>query len=171
MMKLGLCCGGGLCCALLSAILWLGGGSAVLGQAPDVQAQKSVGCSKAGCTKAGCEKHRTAGAPCGMPTANTADVDLTPDEQKVVTYLADMIEGGRAPMLTGSELEKELGRLYKENADLRAASRADCTAGSSKPTRTERMTTTTNNSTRVNAWFFSLILMKYSVPMIKKRWR
>lgn len=33
MMKLGLCCGERLCCALLVGILSLGGGSGVLGQA------------------------------------------------------------------------------------------------------------------------------------------
>jgi peroxiredoxin len=109
MIKLGLCCGGGLCCALLGGILWLGGGSAVLGRGTEVPVHKSVGCSKAGCTKAGCEKHATAGAPCGALSADTADVDLTPDEQKVVTYLANMIEGGKAPMVTSEELEKEVG--------------------------------------------------------------
>ncbi len=51
MMKLGLCCGGGLCCALLGGILWLGGGSAVLGQGNEVPAQEGVGCTKADCEK------------------------------------------------------------------------------------------------------------------------
>jgi peroxiredoxin len=69
MVKLGLCCGGGLCCALLGGLLWLGGGSAVLGQ----------------------------------------DVELTPDEQKVVNHLADVIESGQAPIVTSDELEREVG--------------------------------------------------------------
>lgn len=109
MMKLGLCCGAGLCCALLSGALWLGGGTAVLAEGAEVVAEKTVGCPKAGCTRTGCKKHATAGAPCGAPSGDAADVELTADEQKVVAYLADMIEGGEAPMVDGEKLEKELG--------------------------------------------------------------
>lgn len=90
MMNFGMCCGGGLCCALLSGILWLGGGGTVLGQEADA----------------------TAGASCGTTSAAgvaSADGDLTPDEQKIVTYLADLIEGGKPPMVTTEELAQELG--------------------------------------------------------------
>jgi peroxiredoxin len=110
MMKLGLCCGGGLCCALLGGILWLGGGSTILSQTVgEVPTQERIGCRKAGCTKTDCDEHATAGAPCGMPSGDITDVDLTHDERKVVTYLADMIEDGEAPMVDSDELEKELG--------------------------------------------------------------
>jgi len=109
MMKLGLCCGGGLCCALLSGALWLGGGTSVVGQVAEVVDGKTVGCDKAGCTKAGCKKHATAEAPCGMLGDNPEDVELTADEQKVVAYIADKIEDGQAPMISGEELEQEVG--------------------------------------------------------------
>ena len=109
MMKLGLCCGAGVCCALLSGALWLGGGTAVLAEGAEVGAEKTAGCPKAGCTRTGCKKHATAGAPCGASSGDAADVELTADEQKVVAYLADMIEGGEAPMVDGEKLEKELG--------------------------------------------------------------
>jgi peroxiredoxin len=108
-MKLGLCCGAGVCCALLSGALWLGGGTAVLAEGAEVGAEKTVGCPKTGCTRTGCKKHATAGAPCGASSGDAADVELTADEQKVVAYLADMIEGGEAPMVDGEKLEKELG--------------------------------------------------------------
>jgi len=109
MLKLGLCCGGGLCCALLGGALWLGGGTAVLGGGADVVTEKSVGCTKAGCTKTGCKKHATASAPCGAPSGDVLDVELTADEQKVVTFLADMIEDGKEPAVNGEVLEKEVG--------------------------------------------------------------
>ena len=110
MMKLGLCCGGGgLCCALLSGVLWLAGGTAVVGETAEVVAAKTVESTETGCSKVGCKKHAGEGAPCGMLSADTADVELTADEQKVVTYLAGMIEDGKVPMITSEELEKEVG--------------------------------------------------------------
>ena len=80
MMKLGLCCGSGLCCALLSGVLWFSGSGVVFGEAIDAQ------------------KPATTTAPCGLPSADVADLDLTPHEQKGVAYLADMIEAGKPPM-------------------------------------------------------------------------
>ncbi len=110
MLKLGLCCSGGLCCALLSGVLWLGGGTAVLGQGADASPEQSADSASQGCTKPGCTKnHATAGAPCGTLSGDVADVELTPDEQKVVAYLADMIENGETPMASSEQLEKELG--------------------------------------------------------------
>jgi len=109
MMKLGLCCGGGVCCALLSGVLWFGGGTSALGEVAEAVAAKTVGCAGAGCTRAGCEKHATAGAPCGMLGGDAADVELTADERKVVAYLADVIEDGGAPTVSSDELEKEVG--------------------------------------------------------------
>jgi len=101
MMKLGLCCGGGLCCALLSGVLWFGSVPAVLGQAvEEVEAVEAV--------------DEKAGASCSTPAAEVADVDLTPDEQVAVTYLADLIEAGKEPMVTSEELEKEIGLSLEE---------------------------------------------------------
>lgn len=40
MLKLGLCCGGGLCCALLGGALWLGGGTTVLGEVAELAVAK-----------------------------------------------------------------------------------------------------------------------------------
>ncbi len=105
MIKLGLCCGGGVCCAVLSGFLWVAGSAAVSGEPRDGTTQTSVGCSKAGCTK----NHATDGAPCGAVTDDAAGGELTADEQKVVTYLVDMIEAGKAPMVTSDELGTELG--------------------------------------------------------------
>jgi hypothetical protein len=47
----------------------------------------------------------------------------------------------------------------------RAASRAACTAGSSKPTSTPMIAMTTSNSTRVNPFF--VVLIKH-IPNTKK---
>jgi peroxiredoxin len=91
MMKLGLCCGSGLCCALLSGVLWFSGSGVVFGEAIDAQ------------------KQETTTAPCGMPSADVTDLDLTSDEQRVVAYLADMIEAGKPPMASSVELEQEVG--------------------------------------------------------------
>ena len=66
MLKLGLCCGSGLCCALLSGVLWSGIGTSVINDVADVVTEKTVGCTKTGCARTGCEEHATAGAPCGM---------------------------------------------------------------------------------------------------------
>ena len=87
------CCGSGMCCALLSGALWLGGTVPVSEDPTEVVASETVGCSKAGAT----------------PAVNAEGGELTADEQKVVTYLADMIENGQAPMVDSDELEKELG--------------------------------------------------------------
>lgn len=101
MIRLGLCCGSGLCCALLVTALWLGGGPSVLGGAAEAVADQTADCTKPGCTK-----HRTGGAPCGMLPG---DVKLTADEQTVVTYIADKIQAGELPMLSSEEIEKEVG--------------------------------------------------------------
>ncbi len=108
MIKIALCSGGGLCCALLGGALWLAG-PAVLGDAVEGVAAHTVGCAKAGCSKSGCDKHAAAGAPCATPPGEIADVELTADERKVVGYIADMIEDGKPPLITGEELERELG--------------------------------------------------------------
>jgi len=109
MLKLGLCCGGGLCCALLGGALWLGGGTTVLGEAAEPVSAQTVGCAKAGCTKAGCDKHEAAKAPCVMSGGDVQDVDLTADEKKVVAYIADKIEDGELPTIDGEELAEKVG--------------------------------------------------------------
>ena len=110
MLKLGLCCGGGLCCALLGGALWLRGGATVLGEAAELVADKTVACAKAGCTKAGCEKHVGAKAPCAMSGGEVQDVNLTADEKKVVAYIADAIEDGELPMIDSEELAEKKDR-------------------------------------------------------------
>jgi len=71
MLKLGLCCGVGLCCLLAGALLWVGVG-AVAGES----IAASAGCSK---TSTGCSK------------ASAAKLaGLTADEQKVVTSVVDL---------------------------------------------------------------------------------
>ena len=97
-MKLGLCCGGGVCCALLSGFLWLGG-AGVVGIAAETEEEKP-GCAATATATAG------------------EDVELTEAEQKVVTYLADMIESGKAPMVSEEELEKEIGLSSEEIEEL-----------------------------------------------------
>ncbi len=92
------CCGSGLCCALLSGALWLGGTVPVSEDSTEVVASETVGCSKAAAT----------------PAVNAEGGELTANEQKVVTYLADMIENGQAPMVDSDELEKELGLSIAE---------------------------------------------------------
>jgi peroxiredoxin len=100
MMKLGLCCGGGgLCCVVLGAVLWFGGGTAVFGETGH----------GAGCSKIGCAKQATAGAPCKAFGGEVEEVELTADEQKIVTYIADMVEDGKAPMIDSETVENELG--------------------------------------------------------------
>ena len=89
----------------------LGGGGAVLGQGAEPEAT-------------------TAAATCGTPSAVTADGDLTAEEQKVVTYLVNMIEDGKAPMITSEELEKEVGLSLEaieqlDESKLRAAVMAE----------------------------------------------
>jgi peroxiredoxin len=109
MLKLGLCCGGGLCCALLGGALWFGGGATVLGEPAERIAAKTDGCAKAGCTKAGCDKHRAAEAPCAVSGGDVQDVDLTTDEKKVVAYIADKIEAGELPMIDDGEFAERVG--------------------------------------------------------------
>ncbi|NNK48791.1 MAG: TlpA family protein disulfide reductase [Gemmatimonadetes bacterium] len=113
MIKLGLCCGGGLCCVLLGGALWLGGGTTVFGEATERVVAKTGGCAKAGCTKAGCDKHGAEKAPCAMSGGDVQDVDLTADEKKVVAYIADKIEDGGLPMIDDGELAERVG-LSKE---------------------------------------------------------
>ncbi len=90
-MRLALCCGGGVCCALVSAVFWLGGGLAgqTIAQESDSAAAPPL-CSSTG-------------------VQPSDDVVLTEAEQKVVTYLADMIESGKVPMISEEELEREIG--------------------------------------------------------------
>lgn len=109
MLKLGLCCGGGLCCALVGGALWLGGGTTVLGEAAELAAADTVGCAKAGCTKAGCDKHAEGKPPCAMSAGDIQDVELTADEKKVVDYIAGKIEDGELPMIDGEELAEKVG--------------------------------------------------------------
>ncbi len=90
-MRLALCCGGGICCALVSVVLWLGGG--LVGQA--VAQESDSAAAPPSCSSA------------GVPAGN--DAALTDVEQKVVTYLADMIESGKTPMISEEKLEQELG--------------------------------------------------------------
>lgn len=118
MLKLGLCCGGGLCCALLGGALWLGSGTTVLGEAAERVGVPTVGCAKAGCTKAGCDKHPASKAPCAMPSGDIQDVDLTADEKKVVAYIADKIEDGELPMIDGEELAEKVGLTEEAIAQL-----------------------------------------------------
>jgi len=94
MLKLGLCCGGGACCALVSGVLLFAGAGADVVQKDD-------------------EKQVAPSTSCGTALAGNTDVDmdieLTPDEQKVVGFLADLIEAGETPMVSGDVLERELG--------------------------------------------------------------
>ncbi len=109
MLKLGLCSGGGLCCALLGGALWLGGGTTVLGEAAELAAAPTVGCAKADCTKAGCDKQAEGQRPCAMSAGDIQDVELTADEKKVVDYIADKIEDGGLPMIDNEELAERTG--------------------------------------------------------------
>ncbi len=90
LMKLGLCCGGGACCALVSGILWFASAGAGLDQKVD-------------------DKPGPSAAPCAASIAGNPDIDLTSDEQKIINFLADMVEAGQPPMVNGEELERELG--------------------------------------------------------------
>ena len=93
MIKLGLFCGGCTCCALLSGVLWLGGGAAV--EASDEVAQ------------------------CGSAAVDIAadDVELTPVEQKLVTRVADLFEAGKQ-MMSEEELMEEVGLSAEQFAEL-----------------------------------------------------
>ena len=92
MMKLGLCCGGGACCALVSGVLWFAPVGAGLDQKVD-------------------DERDSSSTSCGTVIAGDTDtdIDLTTDEQRVVNFLADMIEAGETPMVSGDVLERELG--------------------------------------------------------------
>ncbi len=92
MLKLGLCCGGGACCALASGILWVASAAAV----PDKKVD---------------EEPKSSSTSCGTLIAGDTDtdVDLTSDERRVVGFLADIIEAGETPMVSGDVLEQELG--------------------------------------------------------------
>ena len=117
MMKLGLCCGSGLCCTLLCGVLLLGGGAAIFGQAADAPVAKS----------------EDAGAPCATAMKpDFADVDLTADEQKVVDYLADLIESGEMAIASEEVIKKEVGLSIEQieqldHSKLRAGVMAELT--------------------------------------------
>ncbi len=111
-MRLLLCCGSGVCCALVSAVFWLGGG--LLGQATAQEPDSAA--APPSCSSTGVQP--------------SDDVVLTETEQKVVTYLADMIETGKAPMISEEELAQEIGLSSDEieklvESKLRAAVMAE----------------------------------------------
>ena len=96
MMKLGLCCGGGVSCALVSGVLWLAGAGAGLDQKVDQKVD---------------DERASSTTSCGTLIAGDTDtdIDLTSDERRVVNFLADIIEAGETPMVSGEVLEQELG--------------------------------------------------------------
>lgn len=107
MSKLGLCCAGGLGCALLAGVLWLADGTtpcrdgAALGT--------NAACAKAECVDEDCHDHPAAKGPCATATGDAPSVELTADEEKVVAYIADRIEGGGLPEIDERELAENVG--------------------------------------------------------------
>ena len=105
MIKFGLCCWtGGLCCALLGgALVARRGDTTVLGQAAlEIVAEKTVGCTPRPAAP-GRVATRTCDRPvrtvrdADSPGDDVEDVELTAEESMVVTYVADLIEDGKAP--------------------------------------------------------------------------
>lgn len=90
MMKLGLCCGSGACCALVAGLVWFAAAGAGVDQAVE-EPVASTGCTT-------------------TLTAESAEaVELTADERRVVEFLAGLIESGESPLVSGDVLERELG--------------------------------------------------------------
>ncbi len=111
-MRFALCCSGGVCCALVSAVFWLGGGLAgqAIAQGPDSAAPPPS---------------------CSSTAVQTGDdVVLTEAEQEMVAYLVDMVERGEAPEISEEEIEQKFGMSSDEieklvESKLRAAVMAE----------------------------------------------